>query len=478
MSRRGSFGLEVSKGFVARVILLTVGFLGSIIFARTLGPAGYGAYQVLMGAANLLDNPIRGLGTACKKRISEQGQDNGEVLTMGIVGTGFLGAGIAGLVLIFGPYFDIFDIQNAPFLISIILFGVIFFKILQTMVSGTGQFGTSIILDMIRSIFTIPLQLFLIWMGLGVVGMVYGIATASVAMIPISLYTLNTRPSMPSRQTVRDVLSYAKFSMPASLVGSTLGRLDVLLLGAVLGSSASGQYKIALQLSLPATFFSMVMGSGLFAEVSSTKSRGEKVNQQVTNNVGFASLLAIPIFFGALAMPESIIVTVFGSEYRSAAPLLIGLTLYQIIRTQVTQISSVIEGINRPDLILYISTVTLVVNIVLGVTLVYQLGIIGVVAATVVAEGTRFGIISMIARREVAYNPLPRPIIYEIMAGGLMFIIVSLIHSWMGVSSWFELLVLISIGGITYALVLVSLSDIFLNTAKEILSDAHAQYLN
>ncbi|WP_181687174.1 oligosaccharide flippase family protein [Halorhabdus salina] len=477
MSREGGFGLEVSKGFVAKVILMVIGFLGSIVFARTLGPAVYGAYHVLVSVANILDNPIRGLGTACQKRISEHDRDNGAILTIGLGGTTLIGAGTVGILFVASPYLDVFDIQNGTVLAGIVFIGLIFFKILQPLISGTGHFGTSIVLDMVRSIFTIPLQLFLVSFGLGVAGMVYGLAVASLAMVPISLYVLNTRLSIPSRQTVRDVLSYAKFSIPNGFIGSAYGQLDILLLGAVLGSGASGQYKIALQLSLPATLLSMVMGTGLLSEVSSRESQDKEIAQQVTNNVVFASLLAIPMFFGALAMPESIVVTVFGSEYRHAAPLLVGLMIYQIIRTQSSQISSVIEGIDRPDLMLYLNGVTLVVNLTLGIALVYQIGVIGVVAATIVAEGTKFGTMTAVARKEVAYDPLPRPVVYEAIAGGVMFIVVKMIHQWWGVASWFDLLALVGLGAVIYAVVLVSLSDIFMHTARQILSDARAQYL-
>jgi len=476
MSRDGSFGLEVSKGFVGKVLLMLVGFAGSIVFARVLGPVGYGAFHVVVAVSNILDNPISGLGTACKKRISEHGQDSGAILTIGLAVTAAMGLVVGGLVLVVGPHLDYFDIENGPLYVAITFFGIIFFKVVQPMVAGRGQFGTAVFLDSIRSFFTIPLQLALVFLGWGVAGMVYGLTAASLLTVPLALYVLDVRPMIPDQETVRSIWEYAKFSVPSNFIGTAYGKVDILLLGALLGSGASGQYKIAMQLVLPGATLSMVMGSGLFAEVSSLSSRGEKVAQKVTNNVSFASVLAIPLFFGALAMPESIVVTVFGSEYRPAAVLLVGLAAYQILQTQANQASAVLEGLDRPDLQLYIVAVTLITNLILGVILVRRFGAIGIVIATIVAEGVKFSWMTYLARRHVAYEVLPSPVRYQFLAGAGMFLVVEAVHRWMGVSSWFDLLAIVGLGAVVYGAVLVSLSDMFMHTAKSILGDARQQY--
>lgn len=476
MSRTESFGLEVSKGFVAKILLMLVGFAGSIVFARVLGPAGYGAFHVVVALANILDNPISGLGIACKKRLSEHGPDAGAILTIGLAVTAGMGVFVGGVVLIVGPHLDYFDIENGPLYVAVAFFGIIFFKVVQPMVAGRGQFGTAVFLDSIRSFLTIPIQLALVLLGWGVAGMIYGLTVASLLTVPLALYVLDVRPAVPDKETARSIWSYAKFSVPSNFIGTAYGKIDILLLGAILGSGASGQYKIAMQLVLPGATLSMVMRSGLFAEVSSLSSRDEGVAEQVTNNVAFASVLAIPLFFGALAMPESIVVTVFGGDYRPAATLLVGLAAYQILQTQASQISSVIEGLDRPDLHLYIVAITLVTNVVLGVVLVRRFGAVGIVVATIVAEGVKFSWMTYLAKRYVEYEIFPTPVRCQLVAAIGMFVVVELLHRWMGVGSWFELLVIVGVGAAVYAVALVSLSDVFMYTAKSILADARKQY--
>ena len=473
MSRESGFGLEVSKGFAAKLVLAVVGFLGSIVFARVLGPAGYGAFYVVVAVANILDNPISGFGNACKKRISEHGYDSGEILTSGLIVAAVGTILVFGGVLVVEPYINHFDFENGPLFVGLAFTGIVFFKVLQPMVAGIGEFGTAVVLDMIRSVITIPLQLLLVVVfGLGVGGMIYGLTVASLLTVPIALYVLGVRPAIPSKSTLQGIWTYARFSIPNNFVGTAYSKLDLLLLSAVLGSTSAGQYKIAMQLVLPGILLSAVMGSGLFAEVSTQVSRGNTVEKETANNLAFASLFAVPVFFGALAMPESIVVTVFGGEYRQAAPLIVGLGVYQIIRTQATQVSAVLSGYDRPDLNLWIKTVTLVTNLVLGIVLVFQIGALGVVVATVVAEGTKYVLLTYYARQYVTYEIVPDPLRYQFLAGAMMFVVVELLHRWARVGTWLDLLTLVGVGAIVYGIALMALSDVFMLTAQSILDDA------
>jgi len=478
MSRDSGFGVEVSKGFVAKILVAVVGFGGSIVFARVLGPTGYGAFHVIVAVASVLDNPVMGFASACKKRISEHDHDTGAIMTAGLLVAGFGSLLVFGGILTIAPYVDYFDIENGWLYVAIVFTGVVFFKVLQEMVAGIGHFGTAVVLDMLRSILTIPLQLLLVvFFGLGVSGMVYGLALASLLMLPLTLYVMAVRPSVPDRRTLKSLWQFARFSVPNNFVGTAYSRLDVLLLSAMLGSAAAGQYQIALQLVLPGLLLSSVMASGLFVEVSSQVSQNEAIDRQVTNNVAFASLFAVPIFFGALAMPESIVVTVFGDEYREAAPLLVGLSIYQILQTQSTQITSVLSGQDRPDLNLWIRTVTLITNLILGIALVFWVGPIGVVMATVIAECINYILTTHYARRYVTYEILPEPLRCQLYSGGIMFVIVQVAHWVLGVNSWVDLGILICLGVLVYGTTLTLLSNVFMLTVRSVLNEVQKQYL-
>lgn len=477
MTQQNTFGLEVSRGFVAKLVLAAVGFAGSVVFARYLGPAAYGAFHVVVAAANVLDNPLTGFGEACKKRISERDVNREEIVGAGLSVALGGGALIAVSVAVAGPYVNPSVIDDIYRYIGLVLFSIALFKLVQPMIDGTGGFGTSVMLDALRSILTIPLQLVLVFLGWGVAGMVYGLSVASLLSVPVALVVLGVRPTFPTRETIGSLWSFAKFSIPKGFVGSAYHRVDILLLGIVLGSGAAGQYQIAYQLVLPGAFLAQIMGSGLFSEVSSLVSRQESTEQRITNNTAFASLFAVPILFGSLAMPNGLVVTVFGPKYRPAGILLVGLALYQLLATQSGQVSAVLSGYDRPDLNLTITTITLVTNVVLGLVLVYHLGAPGIVVATVFAEATKYGLLNYYARQFATYELVPQPLRYQFLAGFAMFLVVEPLHGWWGIRSALDLAGLVGVGAVVYAAVLLVLSDLLFVTVRGILRDASERYL-
>lgn len=58
-----NLGLEVAKGFVAKMIQAVRGFVGAILFARILGPASFGGFYLLLSLVQLSDRPVQGIGT-------------------------------------------------------------------------------------------------------------------------------------------------------------------------------------------------------------------------------------------------------------------------------------------------------------------------------------------------------------------------------------------------------------------------------
>lgn len=478
MTLQEAFGLEVSKGLIAKVLMAITGFVGAIVFARELGPEGYGTFAVIVAAANVLDNSISGIAEACKKRISEHDRGRGEVLGAGfLLGGSFLAATVP-VILVIGPLTGTIGIKSGYLFLAVLFVALATFKIVHPLVSGIGEFGTAIVIDGVRSVMTLALQLaFIFLLGWGVAGLVYGLAAATLLTVPLGLRVVDAHPRPPSLDLLADIWSYAKFSIPSQFIGAAYSRVDILLIATVLASGAAGQYRVAMQLTLPGLFLSSVIGSGMFAEVSSITSKGNSATQRVTEGIAFSSLFSIPIFFGVLAMPESIIVTVFGGEYRAAAPLLVGLGIFQLLSTQANPLSSVIGGIDRPDLNLKIKTVTLVVNLALGIVLLYEIGVLGVVVATVVASAVNYGLYTYVVRRNVEYEPLPEPLRAELLAGSGMFLVVELAHRVVGVASAYDLAVLAGLGAVVYGIGLLALSDVFAATARNVYIDARGRYL-
>lgn len=450
------FDVQVFKGFIGNILTAIIGFCGSILFARIVGPSGYGAFYTIAAVVNLVDNPVQGFATAGKKRLSEANPKESE-----IVGASFLVAVLAlimvfPLILFFGIPF--IDIKNEGKYFIILFTGTVLFKILQPLVAGSGKFSAPPLLDSGRSFFTIASQIVLVLLGWGVGGMIVGLALGSAMMVPFSLRLLSIEPVWPSRETVWSMWEYARWSMPKSVVGSAISRIDLLLLSSILTTSATGQYRIALNILVPATFVSGVIGTGVLIETSESVSLDESPRERIEIGVGFASIFSIPIFFGALAMPVDIVTTIYGDQYQTAGTLLTGLAAYKFFETQNDQLVSILGGFDRPDLRFYISVGVLFINAALGIMLLHQIGIFGIVIATLIAGAFRWIAALYFTQRLIKFNPLPNPLRKQFIAGILMFIIIWLLHLFVAVKWWGDLIVLVGAGAAVYSTTLLTIS--------------------
>lgn len=470
-----NFGVEISKGVLAKFSMAVVGFAGAIVFARVLGPTGYGAFYLLVTLVNVLDNPVTGWGTACKKRISETGFPVDEALGSSILGAVAISLLVIPLVVAFGRFTDIYDIDGLLIPFAVLFVSVCLFAATNRVLSARSNFSAAEWSDTLRSFLTTPLQLGFVLLGFGAAGMAYGLAVATVLTVPYVLWKIQIKPTIPSRESLASIGEYAKYSVPNGFLGTALSRMDILLLGAFFTSAAVGKYQATMQITMPGTFIGGVASAGLMARVSEYRSQSNEaaIQTDVENSLGHASVLAVPIFFGAAAMPNDLLVTVFGSKYSGVGLALVGIALFRVVNMQTRQAAATIAGIDRPDINTRVSAVVLLLNVGLGYVLLLEYGIVGVVAATVVSEFVKYTLTVYAMKQSVDRIPvLTRPFRHQILAGGVMFIVVELLHSVLGVSWWGELAVLVGIGGAIYFFVLTAVSESFRVTVKGILADA------
>lgn len=471
------FGLEISKGVLAKFAMAAIGFAGSVVFARVLGPSGYGAFYIVVTLVNILDNPVTGWGVACKKRISETGFPTAEALGSGLFGALILPAVILPLTYLGNDFTDLYNLSGLFFPFSALFIAICFFAATNRILSARSNFSASDWSDTLRSLLTTPLQLAFVLLGLGAAGMVYGLTIATVLTVPYVLYRINVKAKIPTRESLSSISSYAKYSVPNGFIGTAQSQFDILLLGAVLTSSAVGDYQVAMQLTLAGTFIGAVGSKGLMARVSEHWSKDNKpaVVADLTKSVSYASVLAIPIFFGSAAMPNDLLVTVFGSEYGGGGLVLVGLALFRVVKVQSAQLISTVAGLDYPDINTRIGLSVLILNVGVGYLLLIEYGIIGVVVATIISEILRYVALAHTVKQHLPEVSLfTRPLQLQVLAGTVMFAVIDRAHAVMGVSWWGELMLLVCLGGIIYFGTLVAISKSFRVTVSGILSDARS----
>ena len=468
---RLSLGREALVALVAKFFVALTGFVGVVVFARVLGVDGVGKYYFILAGAKLATQVTSGINDAIKKRVSEIDVAPEEYLGLGLVtNTAFvavvaavLWAALPLLREYFGP--PVFVLGLVAILGSLSLFALA-----NRVYAGIGHPGASFWVDSLRSVLTLAAQMAFLVSGFFVVGLIFGLVSATIASAAVALLLAGVRPSLPSRETARNTAVFAKSIVPTYLMQNLYSRLDVLLLYVVVGSSAAGLYEPALRLTVPAVFIASSINDSLSVKASGLHSLDESVVEDLRNSLSYTALFAVPVFFGATAIPELLMGTVYGPDFRDGALALVGLGLFQVFNTYRKPFNSVIYGMDRPDLLLRVSTLTLLVNVPLAVVLGFEYGLVGVVAATVVSEAVRVVTYLVVAHRLFDQVLLPRPVLHQFVAGAGMFGAVEGMTRLLDVpAGWPWLLSVVGFGAATYFALLTLISGHFRLTVREVL---------
>ncbi|PSQ45511.1 polysaccharide biosynthesis protein [Halobacteriales archaeon SW_7_68_16] len=467
-------GWETVKGLVAKFIMAGTGFAGVVVFTRTVGKGDFGGVYLLLSLVMIAIDPIRGFGQAVRKRWSETDAREREILGAALLASGGATLIVAIVVrLARGPLADYTGLPGSWLLFVALFASLGVFVPFQQAIGAMGHPSKQTWNDALRSLVTLPAQVGLILAGLGALGIGYGLALATAIAGGVGAIIVRRRPALPGREAVRSLYEYGRYSSLNALIGKAYGSLDVLLLGFLLGTTPVANYETALRLTIPATFVPAVVSTALMPKVSNVIDRGGQFAEDVTNSLAYASILAVPIFFGSLALPRQLTVTAFGPEYAEAGPYLVGLALYQVVSSQVSIHFQTLSGMDLPEVGLRFNGVTLAFNVGVGVALAVTYGPLGVVVATVLAETLRCGLMARaVASRVDGVRVLPRPLWMQIVAGIVMYAAVSIAADAVVIASWFDLGIVVGIGAAVYGAVLIVVSPQTRLTVRSVYRDA------
>jgi O-antigen/teichoic acid export membrane protein len=467
-------GRETAVALLAKLFLTATGFLGFVYFGQTLGPAGVGLYYFVLAVAKFLVQGIGGVSNAVKKRVAEVGADVERYLGLGLLLLGsFTSLLLLGVYLLEGVIrAELGPVRYAYGGVAIVgSLGL--FSLTNRVYAGIGKPGASFWVDTLRSVLTLGGQVALITMGYGAFGLMGGLVGATLLTGLFGFILIGVRPRLPTRETVRSTLSFARWSVPNALVDNLYTRMDPMILGFLAGSTVVGYYEAAIRVTMPATLVAISIGDSLVVKASGLSSLGEGVQHDLHNAMSYVGLIAAPLFLGALALPpETLLVYLLGQDFAPAWPALIGLALFQVFNAYKMPFEAVLDGMNRPDLRFRVSSLTVLIHLPLVYALGVTYGLLGVVAATIIAEAVRFLAYQAVARSVFDQFILTRPMVEQWISAGVMFSVVSAAADWIApVGGWLELIALLSIGAGVYFGVLAIISHHFRATAWAVLSD-------
>jgi O-antigen/teichoic acid export membrane protein len=448
-SNSSLFANGVASGTLAKVFTAIAKFGSQIVFARLLGPNIYGAYHLLLSITHVIDWPISGWSGATKKRLSDGTTDENEIIGSVLLVNGIFLVVISLLIYLFRDRVIAYTaVDSAPFLVLLLVLHVIVLYPVLGIVLSQERLSRAMWIETAQAILALVIQIGLLQFGFDIFGLVFGLSSATF-MVTLSNVRLIPKPTRPTLATLRSLWEYAKFSSVSKLLGKGYDRFDILLIGALIGPTSVGYYEAAAVLAAPALFLSNVISSGVMPKISRLDSMNEAIKDTAEEALALSPYLAIPVFFGAIALSDVLVPTVFGESYEGGVILLPGIALYYVLKSLSSPLSEIINGLDEPRYNAKITATTLVLNIALGVPFGLRFGALGVVLATIASESARLLYLSWIASK---YDIFVLSVLQGILVlcGGTMMILIHVYRELAGIASNFELSVIIIAGAVFY----------------------------
>jgi O-antigen/teichoic acid export membrane protein len=441
------------------IALTVIGFLSTIYFAHTLGPAPLGAYFLFLayfGILNLIGDG--GFGGAAVKRISEGKEPNEYLSAFAFIRIVLLALSVS-LLLFAEPYFKDLTSSGVFFWFLLALIVSVFSSITGIGVYGAGKVGVFQISGFVDALIRTLFQIIAVFLGFGVAGLTGGFVGGLIAGGIMNFRYLDLK-------LVRFGLSHLKnlsgFSFWIFLTAS--GSLvfcyaDTILIGFFMSNADVGIYRTAFQLTSVATFATLAFHTVLYPKISNWGAQGQitEIENSLARAWTYSLFLAIPTCIGGWILGEKLLYFLYGASFVAGAPALFFLLLVQVVNVFMFLGTMSLTALNRPKDAFWITVIAAIANILLDLALIPLIGITGAAVATLVAMTFNavgaLILLSRIISVKIEYEPV-KNIVY---ASGTMGIFLLVIHFLLPLTHVIAVLAVVIIGAGIYIIVLFKL---------------------
>ena len=405
------FIAKVAQTFAARIAMLVIGLLMSVLISRWLGPTNRGIYAVAVLVSSVgMQFGNLGLHASNTYYVARDRSLLPVLLGNSFVAglaAGSLIAALVAFLFVFRP--DLFPLSSRALALALAAIPLgLFYLLLQNLLLGIQEvslYNRIEVLSKIGSLLlllaAIPLHLVtveaLLWISLVV-------AAGALVFTARKLVRVCASPPRISFKLFKDSLGYGYKAYLAALFSFLVIRADLFLVNYFLGETQSGYYSIAITLADMVYMLPMVIGLILFPRLSAMTRLVEKwaYTRKVTLIVfGLISALSLVL---SLVSPW-VIRLLYGEAFLPSSAAFVWLLPAIVFLSTNTMLMNFFASIGMPRITIYSPFAALAVNILLNWLLIPRLGIVGASLSSVGAYGLML-ILSMsyIARNKLAYG--------------------------------------------------------------------------
>jgi lipopolysaccharide exporter len=384
ITRNTAFALASQLATASFTAVLT------IVLVRVLGPEDYGVFALALSVASLVFLPADfGISQSTARFVAEHRGERDRIAAVMADGLKLKVASSAVICVILfalaGPIASAYDAPDMAWAlrgVALALFGQSMMGFYRTGFEAIGRVRLNLRLVFSESAVEAGASIALVLAGAGVVGAAFGRAIGYAFGTALALYLarqtigargISLRGSPAGR--LREIASYAGALLIIDAIFAALTQLDILLIGAILGTSAVGIFQAPAKLIT----FLHYPGLALSAGVSPRLARGgEGPNVQAFA----AGIRYLMILQGLLVVPTivwagPITDLVLGDEFAESADVMRALAPLTFLFGIAPIVSVGVNYLGEARRRIPIAIAALIANFVVSIVLLYEIGVVG-----------------------------------------------------------------------------------------------------
>ncbi len=441
---------------ISQIGFTFVGFLSTMYFAHAVGAGVMGVYFLFiayLGIIGLMTDG--GIGSAAIKRISE-GEEPDAYFSAFVVLRSMFVILIITALLASRSYFVDLDRAGTFSWLLVALVASILQGAISSGIAGCGKMGIYSTGDFINNVSRILIQVFAVFLGYGVAGLVGGFVVGLIAGAIVQLHFFELRFV---RFGWRHLKSLSSFSFWIFLIygGSLIfTNSDTVMIGYFMNNADVGVYRIIVQFTSIAAFTTTALRGTLWPRISQWNQISETklIEESLSRAFTYSLILALPLFVGGALLGDKLLYYLYGADFVNYTTLML-LFAVQIVNIFQYFFTTYLSAMNQLKELFKITVVAVVANIILNAVLIPVMGISGAAVAT---------LITMFMQAILARRVLARSIIIRVERSSLLNIIKASIAmgAVMGVyrlvvplSSVWLALVAVMVGGSVYGILIL-----------------------
>ncbi|MCX6681593.1 MAG: flippase [Methanoregula sp.] len=442
---------------VSTIALTGIGFLSTIYFAHTLGPAPLGAYFLFLayfGIFNLIGDG--GFGGAAVKRISE-GKEPQEYLSAFVCIRIVLLAVSVTLLLVAEPYLKDITSSGMFFWLLFALTISVFSSSTAMGVYGAGKVGVYQISNFVDVLLRILFQVGGVFFGFGAAGLAGGFVGGLIAGGVVNFRYLDLKLIRFRVSHIKNLTGFSFWIFLTASGSLVFSYADTVLIGYFMSTADVGIYRTAFQLTSVATFTTLAFHTVLYPKISAWESRGNfaAIENALSRAFTYSLLLAVPVCIGGWILGERLLYFVYGASFTGGTPALFFLLPVQVVNVFMYLGTMGLNSLNRPKDAFWVTAIASLVNIILDIALIPVIGITGAAAATLIAMTLNALVALMLLSRVISVKIEHGPVKNILYATGMMGIFLIAIHFFLPLTHVAMVFGTVLIGACIYSLVLL-----------------------